>query len=152
MDNDSEEDGFAIALQDDLLSGTTSKCQTYKNPCLVDASSNIETFEVLNLELWTFTPCFTLDSAEKLEMSQFFMSESIRHASINSDTSRIDSGDIMFGSRDFDQHQFYRRIGHGDANEELRERWQYRSMMDGELAANRGPASPHFNNAAAGRR
>jgi hypothetical protein len=136
MDNDNEEYGFAIALQDDLLSGTTSKCHTYKNPCLADVSSNIETFEVLNLELWTFTPCFTLDSAEKLEMSQFFMSESIRHASMNSgsmnsDTLRIDSGDIMFGSRDFDQHEFYRRIGHGDANEELRERWQYRSMMDG---------------------
>lgn len=151
VDNANDEDGFAIALQDDLLSGTTSKCQTYKNPCLVDASSAIETFDVLNLELWTFTPCFSLDSAEKLEMTQFFMSESIRNASINSDTSRIDRGGSMFGSKDFDQHQFYRRIGQEDANEELRERWHYRNMMDGALGFDRGTSSPRFNNAAAGR-
>jgi hypothetical protein len=79
--------GFAIALRDDLLSGTTSKCSSYKSPCLVDTSSNGESFDALNLELWTFTPCFSLDSAEKLEMTQFVVSESMRNASVNSATS-----------------------------------------------------------------
>eukprot|EP00980_Cylindrotheca_fusiformis_P030776 scaffold25411_cov152-Cylindrotheca_fusiformis.AAC.3 len=132
-DSDNEGDGFAFALEDDLLSGTTSKCQTYKNPCLVDGSSTIETFEVLNLELWTFTPCFSLDSSEKLEMTQFFMSESIRSASLMSERSQRSRSDSIFGSRDLDQNLFYRRIGHEDANEELRERWHYRNMMDGDL-------------------
>ena len=147
-EHDRLQDGFAIALQDDLLAGTSSKCHTFRNPCLINPDMDCETFQVLNLELWTFTPCFSLDSAEKLEMTQFFMSESLRNASITSDRSNDSS---IFSSRDLDQHQFYRRIGHDDANEELREQWQYRSMMDGPLAA-RGMASPRFNNAAGTRK
>jgi hypothetical protein len=138
--------GFAIALQDDLLAGTTSKCSSYKNPCMVDPMSNGETFQVLNLELWTFTPCFSLDSAEKLEMTHFFVSESMRDTSIMSTSST--RSDHQFSSRELSQDQFYRRVGQGDEHEELRERWQYRSMMDGNLQANRGiGASPRFNNA-----
>jgi hypothetical protein len=148
-DHDSAGDGFAIALQDDLLCGTTSKCHTYRNPCLMNADNDIETFEVLNMELWTFTPCFTLDSAEKLEMTQFFMSESLRNASIASDRSNDSS---IFSSRDLDQHSFYRRIGHDDANEEIREQWQYRSMMDGNMSSGRGMVTPRFNNAVASRK
>jgi hypothetical protein len=138
--------GFAIALQGDLLAGTTSKCSSYKNPCMVDPMSNGETFEVLNLELWTFTPCFSLDSAEKNEMTQFFVSESMRDSSIMSTSSA--RSDHHFSSRELSQDQFYRRVGQGDEHEELRERWQYRSMMDGNLQADRGiGASPRFNNA-----
>jgi len=136
--------GFAIALQDDLLSGTTSKCSSYTSPCLGDTSSKGEPFEVLNLELWAFTPCFSLDSAEKLEMTQFFVSESMRNASTNS----ANSDRSQFSSSDFVQDQFYRRVGQGDDHSELRERWQYRNMMDGGTAPSRGiGASPRFNNA-----
>jgi len=137
--------GFAIALNDDLLSGTTSKCSSYKNPCLVDVNSHGEPFEVLNLELWTFTPCFSLESAEKLEMTQFFVSESIRNVSMRSTASTDRS---VFSSQDLSQDQFYRRVGHGDDHEELRERWQYRNMMDGGgVAGPRGmSATPRFNN------
>ena len=106
-------------------------------------------FEVMNLEVWTFTPCFTLDSAEKLEMTQFFMSESLRNTSIASERSNDSS---IFSSRDLDQHSFYRRVGHDDANAEIREQWQYRSMMDGNMRSGRGMATPRFNNAVASRR
>jgi hypothetical protein len=136
--------GFAIALRDDLLSGTTSRCSSYKSPCLADTSSKGEPFEVLNLELWTFTPCISLDSAEKLEMTQFFVSESIRNASINSAT----SNSSQFSSTELVQDEFYRRVGQGDDQAEIRERWQYRNMMDGGAMPSRGiGASPRFSNA-----
>jgi hypothetical protein len=38
--------GFAICLEDDLLSGTTSRSACYKSPCFVDPDSNGEPFEV----------------------------------------------------------------------------------------------------------
>ena len=142
-DDPDEQFGFAIALQDDLLAGTTSKCSSFKSPCLVDSC---ESFQVLNLELWTFTPCFSLDSAEKLEMTQFFVSESMKNTSLNS----VSSGhsDSKFSSRELTQDQFYRRIGQNDAHEELRERWQYRNMMDGDQKVNSSlGATPRFNNA-----
>lgn len=139
--------GFAIALNDDLLSGTSSKCSSYKNPCLVDVNSNGKPFEVLNLELWTFTPCFSLDSAEQLEMTQFFVQESIRNLSIQSNGS-TNTDRSSFSSRDLARDQFYRRVGHNDSHEEVREQWQYRNMMDGGGVA--GPralgASPRFSN------
>ncbi|CAJ1954486.1 unnamed protein product [Cylindrotheca closterium] len=149
QDHDTSEDAFAIAVQDDLLSGTTSKCHTFRNSCLINSEVDSESFQVLNLELWTFTPCFNLDSAEKLEMTQFFMSESIRSSSMMSQRS---NDSIIFSSRDLDQHSFYRRVGHDDANEEMREQWQYRTMMDGEMSSGRGMATPRFNNAVASRR
>ncbi len=139
--------GFAIALNNDLLSGTTSKCSSYKNPCLVDVNSNGKTFEVLNLELWTFTPCFSLDSAEQLEMTQFFVQESMRNLSMRSNGS-TNTDRSNFSSRDLSRDQFYRRIGHNDAHEEIRDQWQYRNMMDGGGVA--GPralgGSPRFSN------
>ena len=137
--------GFAVALQDDLLAGTTSKCSSYKNPCLVDPESNGEAFQVLNLEVWTFTPCFSLETAQQLEITQFFLSESMRNMSIRSSTSTEPS---VFSSQDLSRDQFYRRVGQNDDHEELRERWQYRNMMDGGGVA--GPramgATPRFNN------
>jgi hypothetical protein len=143
--------GFAIALQDDLLAGTTSRCSSYKNPCFVAPSSHGESFEVLNIELWTFTPCFSLDSAEKLEMTKFFVCESIRNMSMNSTTSTSSYGSrpSPFSSQELLQDQFYRRVGYeDDEHEELRDRWQYRNMMDGAQAANIGMgASPRFSNA-----
>lgn len=139
--------GFAIALTDDLLTGTTSKCSSYKNPCLVDPNSYGEPFEVLNLELWTLTPCFSLESAEKLEMTQFFVRQSVHNMSMMSSSS-IKTNQSQFTSRDLDHNQFYRRVGHGDDHEEIREQWQYRNMMDGGGGTKRGIGSgtPRFNN------
>jgi len=140
--------GFAIALNDDLLSGTTSKCSSYQNPCLVDATSNGEPFEVLNLELWTLTPCFSLDSAEKSEMTQFFVQQSVRNMSMMSASSIHTNNPSPFSSQDLDRDKFYRRIGQGDDHEELREQWQYQNTMNGHgVQSPRGMgASPRFSN------
>ena len=136
--------GFAICLEDDLLSGTTSRSACFKSPCFVDSSSNGEPFEVLNLELWTLTPAFSQESAEKLEMTQYFVSESIRSTARSDISQASNSG--RFSSRDLDPNSFYRRIGHDDSHEELRDQWQLRGMMDGAGAGNRGMgASPRFS-------
>ena len=113
------------------------------SPCFVDSNSNGEPFEVLNLELWTLTPAFSQESAEKLEMTQYFVSESIR-STARSDSQASSSS--RFSSRDLDRHSFYRRVGHDDSHEELRDQWQLRGMMDGEGTGNRGMgASPRFS-------
>jgi hypothetical protein len=65
--------GFGIAIDADLLNGTSSPCATYRNPCLLSHSSKGEVFQILNLEVWTLTPCVTVASAEKLEMTKFFV-------------------------------------------------------------------------------
>jgi len=49
--------GFAIALEDDLLRGTTSPCATFKSPSLCGPGSESEIFHVAGLEMWTLTPC-----------------------------------------------------------------------------------------------
>jgi hypothetical protein len=132
--------GFVIALEDDLLSGTTSRSPSYKNPCLCDPSSHGEVFQVLNVELWSLTPAFSEDAAERLEMTQYLVSESARSSS-RSVTSNDGRG---FSSRDLNQENFYRRIGHDDEHQELREQWQYRGMMDGTGGGRAAGSSPRF--------
>lgn len=147
--------GFAIALSDDLLSGTTSQCSSFKNPCLTNPTSNGESFDVLNVEVWTFTPCMTVDTAEKLEMTQFFVQESMRSNMSAGSSSAPSHGrrgnSSQFSSEDLlDQESFYRRVGSGDASEQARDQWQYRSMMNGGAAlgsASKGlSATPRFTN------
>jgi TLD len=136
--------GYAICLEDDLLSGTTSRSACYKSPCLVDAGSNGEPFEVLNLEAWTLTPAFSEESAENLEMTQYFVSESIRSTARS--VQSLSSSDT-FSSRDLDRHSFYRRVGHDDSHEELRDQWQLRGLLDGDGGGRRGMgASPRYSN------
>ena len=65
--------GFAVALTEDLLRGTTSACATYDCPNLMNGSCSIgSVFEVLNLEAWTFTPCVTEEQAERNELNIAF--------------------------------------------------------------------------------
>jgi hypothetical protein len=144
--------GFAIALSDDLLSGTTSQCSSFKNPCLTNPTSNGESFDVLNVEVWTFTPCMTVDTAEKLEMTQFFVQESMRSnmSGSSSAPSHGRGNSSQFSSEDLlDQESFYRRVGSDDASEQARDQWQYRSMMNGGAlgSANKGlSANLRFTN------
>jgi hypothetical protein len=132
--------GYAICLGDDLLSGTTSRSACYKSPCFVDQNSNGEPFDVLNMEAWTLTPAFSQEAAEKLEMTHYFLSESIRSTGR---TIHSMSSNDTFSSRDLDQHSFYRRIGHDDSHEELRDQWQLRKMLDGDGGRGMG-ASPRY--------
>ena len=65
--------GFAVALTEDLLRGTTSACATYDCPNLINGSCSIgSVFEVLNMEVWTFTPCVTEEQAERNELNIAF--------------------------------------------------------------------------------
>jgi len=39
----------------------------------MEQSPNGKTFEIMNLELWTLTPCDRLEDAEKLEIGKLFL-------------------------------------------------------------------------------
>jgi hypothetical protein len=137
--------GFALKLDDDLLTGTSNPSPTFRNPSLCGSG---DTFEVSNLEIWTFTPAFDVKSAETLEMTKFFIAESIREGSCGypSDLSQQSSRSSQFSSQELVQEEFYRRVGQDRKSEERRDRWQYLNMMGGTDGVNRGVAgsSPRF--------
>lgn len=138
--------GFAFALEDDLLLGTTSPSSTFRNPALCGACGDkSETFEVANLEVWTFTPAFEVKSAERLEMTQFFIEESTRSVSSPYAADETSPSGSPFTSQDLVQEEFYRRVGQDPESDERRDRWQYMNMMNATDAASRGlGASPRF--------
>ena len=120
--------GFGMAINDDLLNGTSSPCATFQNPCLVNPASSSETFQVVNIECWGLTPCFSVDEAEKLEMTKFFVQESsarsLSKASLSGETAQRE-----FSSKELKQPEFFRRVGTNDQSEAGRDRWQYAAMM-----------------------
>jgi TLD len=65
--------GFGLAIQADMLQGTSSPCLTFGSPSLSNAHSDGSLFEIMNLELWTLTPCATVEDAEKLELGKLFL-------------------------------------------------------------------------------
>lgn len=69
------DNGFGFAINKDLISGTTSPCSTYNNCCLCSGKTEgfAETFKIANLEVWTFTPCHTVEEAERLELGKLFL-------------------------------------------------------------------------------
>ena len=131
--------GFGIAIADDLLHGTSSPCATFRNPCLVNHSSRGEVFEIVNLEVWSFTPCESVDAAERLEMTKFFVQESVLSSiasSLDSDTpgsfvSGMHSrGTSIFSGADLRQEEFYRRVGEGNVDDEIeRMGFEYQNML-----------------------
>ena len=68
-------DDFGLCIDDDLLTGSTSPCITFNNPCLSTRKVDVESdlFQIANLEVWTLTPCHTLNDAEKLELGLMFL-------------------------------------------------------------------------------
>jgi TLD len=65
--------GFGLTVSSDLITGTSSPSATFANPPLSTRHRNGERFEIMNLELWSLTPCVTLEEAEKLELAQLFL-------------------------------------------------------------------------------
>lgn len=65
--------GFGLALESDLLTGTSSPCLTFSSPSLSWIHGDGSRFEVMNLELWTLTPCTSVEEAEKLELGRLFL-------------------------------------------------------------------------------
>lgn len=95
--------GFGLTI-DGLSHGCSSPCATYGNPCLVDGSQKSMCFKIVNLEIWTLTPCMTVDSAKKLEM---------RHYRMNQDS--LSQSIAPSGINDF-----YRRVGENDHQSNLK--------------------------------
>lgn len=145
-----DKSGFAFSLENDLLVGTTSKCNSFRSPPLVGTGEHSQVFDVAGLEVWSFTPCFDLPAAQKLEMTKFFIEESTRSTArtygSNSSRSSTRSG---FGSNDLLSERFYQRVGQDFQSQERRDRWQYTNMMHG--AGTRGAGvtggmhSPRFS-------
>lgn len=65
--------GFGLAIDSDLLRGTSSPCATFQSPPLSRAHANGSPFEILNIEVWTMTPCNSVAEAETLEMKTLFL-------------------------------------------------------------------------------
>jgi hypothetical protein len=128
--------GFGIVINDDLARGSTSPCATFRNPDLMHNSGQLSTFVIANMEVWTLTPSWDENSAQRLEMVKYFADESVRMSTHTyTDDSSIHSSIISdvagsFTSSDLIQEKFYRRVGEHDENESQRDRWQYANMMN----------------------
>ena len=66
--------GFGIAVDRLLLHGTSSHCATFGSPPLSKLHPDGSPFEIMNLEVWTLTPSYNLEDAEKLELGKLFLS------------------------------------------------------------------------------
>eukprot|EP00579_Thalassiosira_antarctica_P003932 CAMPEP_0201905428 /NCGR_PEP_ID=MMETSP0902-20130614/56503_1 /ASSEMBLY_ACC=CAM_ASM_000551 /TAXON_ID=420261 /ORGANISM="Thalassiosira antarctica, Strain CCMP982" /LENGTH=586 /DNA_ID=CAMNT_0048439541 /DNA_START=184 /DNA_END=1945 /DNA_ORIENTATION=+ len=119
--------GFGLALDENLLHGTTSPSATFGNSNLINSSGSGETFDVMNLEIWGFTSSQTERGAEKSEMSMFFVRESI---SSNLSSSSAPSTISLFSGDELSRDRFYSRVGQNDENESDRDAWQYANMMN----------------------
>ena len=130
--DEGENTGFAIALEDDLCVGTTSLTKTFHNPALCGPGDKPQFFDVAGLEVWGFTPCTDVKSAEKLEMTKFFIEESTREGCSSSESSARSNSPkpYSFGSQDILQERFYQRVGEDHEAEERRQRWSYMNMMN----------------------
>lgn len=119
----SERSGFAIAVFDESLTcGTTSQSSTFRSPSLVGPGDRTEIYTIAGLEVWTLTPAFDVDSAKKMEMSKYFIEESVsRDASRNNSSRNNSSRSNSNRSNEISQDLFYRRIGDDSETESRRE-------------------------------
>ena len=140
-----DESGFAFSLESDLLVGTTSPCKSFTSPALIGSGQHSQVFDVAGLEVWSLTPCFDVPSAQKLEMTKFFIEASVR--SSTQSTSTGSSSRMAFHSTDLVSDRFYQRVGQDYESQERRNRWQYSNMMN-PVRTNCGPgglqSSPRF--------
>jgi hypothetical protein len=65
--------GFGLTIDSELLYGTSTQCATFGSPPLSQEHSDGSRFEIVNLEVWTFTPCMRVEEAEKLELGRLFL-------------------------------------------------------------------------------
>jgi hypothetical protein len=70
--------GFGICFDNrDLLHASSSPCLTFNSPSLSKIHPDGSKFELLNLEVWSFTPCISIEEAELMECHHLFLK---RHA------------------------------------------------------------------------
>ncbi|GKY99431.1 hypothetical protein MPSEU_000897700 [Mayamaea pseudoterrestris] len=118
-----DQSGFALTLDSNLSTGTTSPCKTFNSPALCGKGDATEIFSIAGLEVWTFTPARDVTAAERLEMGKFFIEQSSRNMNqVDSSTSGLTCGysPKVFSSRDLVQSEFYRRIGETAVSEDER--------------------------------
>ena len=65
--------GFGLHIEGDLLRGTSCPCASFRSPSLSKIHSDGSMFEILNLEVWTFTPCTSQAEAERMELQKLFL-------------------------------------------------------------------------------
>ncbi|KAK1741151.1 TLD domain-containing protein [Skeletonema marinoi] len=124
--------GFGLALDQNLRHGSTSPSATFGNSALGSSGGKGgQTFDVVNLEVWTLTSASTEKEAQKQEMSLFFVRESISSSMSKMSTSPQDtSNSSLFSADDLNPETFYRRIGENDETELDRDAWNYAQMMN----------------------
>jgi hypothetical protein len=122
--------GFAFYLNADLSRGTTSPSLTFHSPSLCGSDGHqSQVFDIAGLEVWSLTPCFTVMEAEKLEMTKFFIEESIRNLSVPRTPYNSERSHSNFSSDDLDPRKFYQRVGHDAESQARRDRWEYLNTM-----------------------
>ena len=67
--------GFGLTIAGDFLHGTSAPCLTFGSPSLSTAHADGSVFEIMNVELWSLTPCADLAGAEQLELGKLFLSD-----------------------------------------------------------------------------
>jgi TLD len=70
-----EPSGTGFLIDGDLMGGETSSCVTFANPRLGDRSARTNEFDIHALEVWTVTPCLTIEDAEEMQMRRMFLDE-----------------------------------------------------------------------------
>lgn len=70
-----EPTGIGFMVDGDLMGGETNACATFANPRLGNRMISTNEFDIRSLEVWTVTPCTSIDQAEKLEMHKHFVEE-----------------------------------------------------------------------------
>ena len=148
-----DQSGFAFSLEEDLLIGTTSACKSFSSPPLIGTTKQSRVFDVAGLEVWSFTPCFDVPAAQKLEMTKYFLEESIRGGNDGGgSTQSLGGGNTAgggssprFGRNDLLSERFYQRVGQDLESQERRDRWEYTNMMHGVgTRGTGGMQSPRF--------
>ena len=69
--------GKGLCINGDLSQGSSSSSSTFANPSLCKTHRKGECFKILNLEVWTWTPCYNQEDAQQLE-SRIMLAESNR--------------------------------------------------------------------------
>jgi len=64
--------GFGIAIEENLLYGTSSTCATFNNPSLSKIHEDGSPFEIVNMEVWAMTAATTEEQAHNLEFGKLF--------------------------------------------------------------------------------
>jgi len=66
--------GMSLALDKELLRGTSSRCATFGSDPLIDnRHTRSDVFEITNMEIWALTPCMNEEMAEELELGRTFV-------------------------------------------------------------------------------